>query len=63
VSTIYVTLSRHEDQGFVTSRNTDPEPGRGRKGKRFYELTPEGLDALHSPWQSLQNLRKGVSPA
>ena len=63
VSTIYVTLTRLEDQGFVVSQKTEPDPGRGGKGKRFYALTPEGQEALRVSWEALQNMWKGVSPA
>jgi DNA-binding PadR family transcriptional regulator len=63
VSTIYVTLTRLEDQGFVTSQKAEPDPGRGGKGKRFYSLTPEGREALQASLEALQNMWKGVSPA
>ncbi len=63
VSTIYVTLARLEDQGLIVSRKTEPAAGRGGKGKRFYELTPDGWTALEVARESLLSMWHGVSPA
>jgi len=63
VSTIYVTLARLEDQGLVTSRKTEPDAGRGGKGKRFYALTPDGWTALEATREALLSMWNGVSPA
>jgi DNA-binding PadR family transcriptional regulator len=63
VSTIYVTLARLEDQGLVVSRKADPAPGQGGRGKRFYELTPDGWSALEVARESLLSMWHGVSPA
>ena len=63
VSTVYVTLARLEDQGLVASRKMEPDTGRGGKGKRFYELTPDGWTALEVARQSLSSMWNGVSPA
>ncbi len=63
VSTIHVTLARLEDQGLVTSRKAQPDPTRGGKGKRFFELTPEGWTALEAARESLLSMWNGVSPA
>jgi PadR family transcriptional regulator len=63
VSTIYVTLARLEDQGLVSSNKVEPDPGRGGKGKRFYELTPDGWVALQASKEAMLNMWEGVSPA
>jgi DNA-binding PadR family transcriptional regulator len=63
VSTIHVTLVRLEDQGLVESRRTEPDPARGGKGKRFFNLTPKGWGALETSRNALSRMWEGVNPA
>ena len=49
--TVYVTLDRMEDKGYITSRLDDPPPGAGGLPRRLYELTPLGRRML-SAWTS-----------
>lgn len=63
VSTIHVTMVRLEDQGMVRSHRTEPDPEKGGKGKRFFELTPEGWEALRASRQALARMWEGVEPA
>ena len=49
--TIYVTLGRMEDKGFVASRLDDPPPGAGGLPRRLYEPTPLGRRML-TTWTS-----------
>jgi len=48
VSTVYVTLIRLEDKGFLTSRKGHPTAERGGKAKRLFEATPDGVEALRA---------------
>jgi DNA-binding PadR family transcriptional regulator len=43
---IYVTLSRMEEKGLLTSEETEPLPERGGRRKRCYRLQDEGKRAL-----------------
>ncbi len=61
VSTIYVTLVRLEDQGLVESKRTLPHPTRGGKGKRFFNLTPKGWEALQTSRSALSRMWEGVT--
>jgi DNA-binding PadR family transcriptional regulator len=63
VSTIYVTLVRLEDHGLVRSSKAEPDPARGGKGKRFFELTPAGWKALEGSRSALTRMWEGVKPA
>ncbi|MEM1186843.1 MAG: PadR family transcriptional regulator [Planctomycetota bacterium] len=45
--TIYVTLSRLEDQGLVTSREVKPDAGRG-PARRVYRITGAGERLLEA---------------
>ena len=50
--TVYVTLGRMEDKGYVTSRAEDAPEGAGGLPRRLYEVTPYGLRVLKA-WTTL----------
>jgi len=50
--TVYVTLGRMEDKGYVTSRAEDAPEGAGGLPRRLYETTPHGLRVLKA-WTTL----------
>ena len=49
--TVYVTLGRMEDKGYITSKLDDPPSGAGGLPRRIYEPTPLGRRML-SAWTS-----------
>jgi DNA-binding PadR family transcriptional regulator len=49
--TVYVTLGRMEDKGYITSKLEDPPPGAGGLPRRIYAATPLGRRML-SAWTS-----------
>lgn len=63
VPTVYVTLVRLEDQGLVKSTSLEPDPRRGGRGKRIFELTPGGWEALEASRLALAKMWEGVEPA
>ena len=46
LGSIYITLHRLEKSGFVESELGIPTAARGGKSKRFYKVTPSGVEAL-----------------
>lgn len=54
--TVYVTLGRMEDKGYVTSRTEDAPDGAGGLPRRLYEATPYGLRVLKAWSAFLQHL-------
>ena len=44
--TVYVTLGRMEEKGFITSRLEDAPPESGGLPRRIYEATPFGRRVL-----------------
>jgi DNA-binding PadR family transcriptional regulator len=50
--TVYVTLGRMEDKGYVSSRTEDAPDGAGGLPRRLYEVTPYGLRVLKA-WTTL----------
>lgn len=56
----YITLDRMEDKGLLTSSLGTPTPGRGGRRKRFFSLTPAGVEALRASRRALLSLWSGV---
>jgi DNA-binding PadR family transcriptional regulator len=50
--TVYVTLGRMEDKGFVTSRLEDTPAEAGGMPRRMYRVTPRGRRVL-AAWSQL----------
>ena len=44
--TVYVTLGRMEDKGYVTSRVEEDTPAHGGLPRRLYRATPYGRELL-----------------
>lgn len=49
--TIYVTLGRMEDKGYIESRKEDPWPGTRGMPRRMYRLTGYGQRVL-AAWEA-----------
>ncbi|MDX1394664.1 MAG: helix-turn-helix transcriptional regulator [Gemmatimonadota bacterium] len=45
-ATVHVTLVRLERRGLLDSWESKPEPVRGGRSRRCFEMTPEGVSAL-----------------
>lgn len=52
-ATIYLSLNRLEDKGFVTTRIGDAKPQRGGRRKCFYKITGTGETAFRDCLESL----------
>lgn len=61
VSTVYVTLVRLEDNGLVSSKQAEPEPGAGGRGRRYFRVAPEGWAALHASREMHDRMWAGVA--
>jgi DNA-binding PadR family transcriptional regulator len=46
--TVYVTLGRMEEKGYVASRQEDAPPGAGGLPRRLYAPTPFGREVLRT---------------
>ena len=60
VSTIYVTLMRLEAKGYVRSWMGEPTGERGGKAKRYFEIRPEGTDALEATRAIRERMWEGL---
>ncbi|MEJ2203350.1 MAG: PadR family transcriptional regulator [Gemmatimonadota bacterium] len=63
LGSLYVTLTRLEERGLVRSIKGEPTAERGGKAKRLYEVTREGLVALHHSRRVLDRMWEGVADA
>ncbi len=60
---LYTTLDRMEDKGFIQSRLGDPSPERGGNRRKFYKLTADGLKALNEVRQMTAEPKGGLKRA
>lgn len=56
IGSLYVTLGRLEDKGFVKSRFGEATPERGGRAKRYFSLTGAAVTALQEADQTRQKL-------
>ena len=61
IGAIYTGLGRLERKGFVTSALGEPTRERGGRAKRYYHITPSGLDAINQIHRSFRGLLDRVS--
>lgn len=56
INIIYPTLWNLEDEGLVTSWETDPVPERGYRPLKYYRITSAGLQEVHENKASVAGL-------
>jgi PadR family transcriptional regulator PadR len=56
----YNALDRLEKRGLVTSTVGDPTPERGGRARRYFRVTPRGLEAVKQTRRALETLWTGV---
>jgi PadR family transcriptional regulator, regulatory protein PadR len=57
---IYITLDRLEEKGFLTSRLGESTPERGGRAKTYFQVTGKGLRAVRQAQRTLVRLWSGV---
>lgn len=60
IGSVYATLDRLEAKGYLSSSVGDPEPVRGGRGRRTFEMKPAGLEALARSRDVLTRMWDGV---
>ncbi len=61
--TVYITLDRMEDKGWISSDLSAARPARGGRPRRIVRITPEGLAALRKSRAALLGLWDGLEKA
>jgi PadR family transcriptional regulator, regulatory protein PadR len=59
IGSVYTTLDRLEEKGYVKSWFGDPTPERGGRAKRYFEITGAGQRVLKQSIRVAGNLVKG----
>jgi PadR family transcriptional regulator PadR len=57
---IHATLERLEEKGFIRSKLGLGTPVRDGRARRFYRITPSGVEALNDARAAVQNLWQGI---
>ena len=60
IGTVYGTLERLEEKGYVSSRRADPEPVRGGRARRYFVIEEAGLEALVRSREMMASMWDGV---
>lgn len=63
LSTVYVTLMRMQEKGWVRSWLGEPESRRGGKAKRLFAVQPAGRRALEATHHAMQRMWEGLREA
>jgi DNA-binding PadR family transcriptional regulator len=68
VGSVYATLERLEQKGFVSSELGEPTAERGGRAKKYFHITSKGLRevrdtqrALMDLWDGLPELERGMA--
>ena len=60
VGSVYATLERLEEKGFVSSALGRPTAERGGRAKRYFRVTSNGVREVRKTHRSLVNLWSGL---
>jgi PadR family transcriptional regulator PadR len=58
---VYLALRRLEAKGLIRSRLGDPEPRRGGRARRHFELQPAATELLRESRRTLRSLWNGIA--
>ncbi len=59
IGSLYVTLGRLEDKGYIASKDGDPTAERGGRAKRYFNLTGAGVKVLDDA-ENTRTTLKGI---
>ena len=57
---IYATLQRLEEKGYVSSRLGEPLPERGGRARTYFKVEAPGLKALRQTYGALKSMATGL---
>ena len=57
---LYTALERLEAKGCLRSATRNPSPERGGRARRYFTVTPRGLQAMRATHAALRNLTAGL---
>jgi DNA-binding PadR family transcriptional regulator len=60
IGSLYATTARLERKGLLRTWESEPEPVRGGRARRYFELTPAGNRALRQTAAVLSRMMSGL---
>ena len=60
IGSVYATLERLENKGYLSSRIGEPTPQRGGRAKRYYRVLRSGRTALESSRRMVARMSEGL---
>jgi PadR family transcriptional regulator PadR len=57
---VYATLQRLEEKGYVSSRLGEPLPERGGRARTYFKIEAPGMKALQHTYSALKSMAAGV---
>jgi len=57
---VYVTLDRLEEKGFLSSRDISGSGARGHRPKRVFKVTAEGVHTVRSAVAAVTKMQRGL---
>ena len=60
IGSVYASLDRLEEKGFVASRQGEPTAARGGKRKLYFTITAPGQHTLRQSLEAIGSLRRGL---
>jgi PadR family transcriptional regulator PadR len=58
VGTLYTTLERLEEKGFLATKFGDPTASRGGRAKKYFRLTGKGISALKETLADIKRIQE-----
>jgi PadR family transcriptional regulator PadR len=59
---VYIALRRLEQRGLVRSTKEEPEPQRGGRGKRIFQVTSTAIEKLRESRRAMESFWDGLDP-
>jgi PadR family transcriptional regulator, regulatory protein PadR len=59
---LYTTLDRLEQKGYLSSHSGDPTPERGGRAKKYFQIKAPGQAALKQAYESTRSMSRGLEP-
>lgn len=59
---VYITLERLQSKKYLTSWMGSPSAVRGGRAKRFYQVEPQGINAVRQSLAHIKSMGKGLAP-
>lgn len=60
IGALYATLSRLDDKGLLRFEVSTPEPVRGGRARKYYQLTPKGRNSLTHSTEMMRRMMDGL---